>query len=146
MAVIVTGNSPASVYELAIFVTFGDYSGRTVNLSPRLAPGPGNLGGCRAAVIAEQPQFSPPQRRIGALRKQPPRCTVARLREGNRDIRIDPERQRLSLAAVSVLVVPVPAALGPNEKIETSAEGDFARISNRPVDARPLPRPSQAGS
>jgi hypothetical protein len=103
-------------------VTHGDHSGRTANLSPRLTPVPGKFGGRRTADTVQQPQFARPQRRINARREQPPRGAMARLREGNRDIRIGPERKRLSLAAVPVVVVPVPPALGSNEQIQTSAE------------------------
>jgi len=139
LAGIVTGASSGSVYELAVSVTHGDYSGQPGNLSPSLTPDAGTFGSYRTAVIADQPQFAPPQRRVDTRRKQAPRRAVARLRQSNRNIRIGPERKRLSLAAVSVLVVPVPAALRLNEQIKTSAEGDSSRVSNPPVDARTLP-------
>lgn len=101
MAGIVTGASSGSVYELAVSVTHGDYSGQTVNPSPSLTPDPGEFGSYRAAVIAHQPQFAPPQRQVDTRRKQAPRRAVARLRQSNRNIPMGPERKCLSLADVS---------------------------------------------
>ncbi len=79
----VTDAAAESVYEPAISVTHGDYSGRTVNLSPRLTPDLGKFGGCRTADTVQQPQFAPPQRRIDARREQSPRGAMARLRQGS---------------------------------------------------------------
>lgn len=141
----VTAVAVSSVYDPASLVTLGDYFGLTVNLSPRLTPDPGKFGG-RTAVTVHQPQFAPPQRRIDARREQPSRGAMARLRQGSRDIRAGPERKRLLLAAVPVVVVPVPPALEPNEQIQTSAKGDLARVSSLPVDARTLARPFQASA
>lgn len=39
----------------------------------------------------ETPQFAPHERRIDARRKQPPRRAMARLRPGDRDVRIGPK-------------------------------------------------------
>jgi hypothetical protein len=61
------------VYEPAISVTHGDYSGRTVNLSPRVTPDPGEFWDCSTAAIVQKLQFAPPHRRINAGREQPPR-------------------------------------------------------------------------
>ena len=94
-----------------------------------------------ARTSPTRPQFALSQRWIDARRKKPPDDAVPRLRQGRRDIGIGHERQRLSLAAVPAVVVPVPPALGPNEQIQTSAGGNLARVLNLTVNATALSRP-----
>ena len=132
---------PLPLLTAAISVTHGDYSGRSVNPSPRLTPEPGKYGGYRTAVAVHQPQFAPPERRIDTPCEQPSSSPMSRLRPVDRDVRIGPKRKRLALAGVPVVVVPVPPTLGPNEQIQISAKGDLARVSNLPVDPRTLARP-----
>ncbi len=63
----VTDTAAESVYETVVSVTFGDYSGQTVNLSPCPSPEPGKFGGCRAAVVLA----------AAATDRCPPQATVA---------------------------------------------------------------------
>jgi len=116
-----------------------------INRSARLKTDPRWLANKRTIADLGPPQFATVQRRIHARGEHPPRRPMACLRQGNGNIRIGPERQRLPLPAVPVLVVPVPRTLGPDEQEQTSAVENLPRISNLPVDARTFTRPFQTG-
>ena len=69
---------------------------------------------------------------------------MARLRQRSGNIRIGPERKRLSLAAVPVLVVPVPPTLGVKEQIQTAPKESLAGVTDLPDDARVFSLPTGA--
>jgi hypothetical protein len=55
---------------------------------------------------------------------------VSRSCSAERNVRIDPKRQRLALVLESIVVPPVPAPIRSHEEIEAESLGDAANLGN----------------
>jgi hypothetical protein len=79
------------VYQTRALVTFGDYFRRISNHHSGSTPIRENPRAGLEPVTLKAPELEPPERRVDPGCEQLPRCTMARLRARDRNVRIGPE-------------------------------------------------------